>query len=105
MFRIKRGRRTNVERETWQEDKCREITVSGGEMWREKRNRWTNVEEITVAGGQMWREKRGRWTNMEKCAGDNRSRRTNMERETNGRVNKNVEREPWQIWRKNDRWR
>ena len=47
MFRIKRGRRTNVEREPWQEDKCGEITVAGGQMWRENRDRLTNVKRET----------------------------------------------------------
>ena len=33
-FRKKLGRRTNMERETWQVDKCGERTVAGGQMWR-----------------------------------------------------------------------
>ena len=33
-----------MERETWQEDKCRERNVTGGQTWREKRGRPTNVE-------------------------------------------------------------
>ena len=37
MFRIKRGRRTNVEREPWQEDKYA----------RDNRGRWTNMERET----------------------------------------------------------
>ena len=40
--------------------------MAGGQMWREKRDRWTNVERENVAGGQMWREKRDRWTNVER---------------------------------------
>ena len=33
-FRKKLGRRTNMERETWQVDKCGERTVAGGQMER-----------------------------------------------------------------------
>ena len=33
-----------METETWQEDKCGERNVAGGQIWRENRDRWTNVE-------------------------------------------------------------
>ena len=62
-------------------------------MWRENRDRVTNVEretwqeskrgEKTGAGGQIWRENRGK--------------RTNVESELwVSREDKNMEREPWQ---------
>ena len=63
-----------MERETWQEDKCGERNVTGGQTWRENSGRRTNVEsellqedkrgERTVSGGQIWRENCGRRTNV-----------------------------------------
>ena len=39
-----------MERELWQEDKCLERNVAGGQMWREKRDRRTNMER------ELWHE-------------------------------------------------